>query len=46
MAKCEFCDKGVTFGIKDVEAQCEACEGNCRRLSPPCVCLYPVYAFR
>ncbi len=34
MAKCEFCDKGVAFGIKvslspafqsSLEAQCQAC---------------------
>ena len=56
MAKCEFCDKGVTFGIKVshshrafqpyMEAQREACEGDRQRFPPPCVCLYPVYAFR
>ena len=31
MAKCEFCDKGVTFGIQvqsDLETQCETCEGD------------------
>ena len=29
-----------------MEAQCEACEGNRERFPPPCLCLYPVYAFR
>ena len=46
MAKCEFCDKGVTFGIQvstptavsnRVEAQCEAREGDRgRALLPTC----------
>ena len=51
MAKCEFCDKGVTFGIKvshqsSLEAQCQAREGSDQRHASPCICLYPVPAFR
>ena len=49
MAKCEFCDKGVTFGIKvsqSLEAQCQAREGYDQWYASPCVRLYPVSAFR
>ncbi len=56
MAKCEFCDKGVTFGIKVSHSHRRSnrmWKPNVKRVkaivdgsSPPCVCLYPVYAFR
>ncbi len=55
MAKCEFCDKGVTFGIRfptptdaqsSLEAQCQAREGYDQWYASPCVRLYPVSAFR
>ena len=56
MAKCEFCDKGVTFGIKVSHShrrsnrpwrpnvkRVKRCD---QRYASPCVCLYPMPAFR
>ncbi len=57
MAKCEFCDKGVTFGIQVSHSHRRSnrtWKPNVKRVKaivngsppPPCLCLYPVYAFR
>ena len=56
MAKCEFCDKGVTFGIKVSHSHRRSnrpWKPNVKRVkavgqrhASPCICLYPVPAFR
>ena len=55
MAKCEFCDKGVSFGIKVSHSHRRSnrpWKPNVKRVkavingTPPCICLYPVPAFR
>ena len=49
MAKCEFCGKGVTFGIKvsqNMEAQCKASKGSCEGYSLPRICLLQMPPFR
>jgi large subunit ribosomal protein L28 len=55
MAKCEFCDKGVTFGIQVSHSHRRSnrpWKPNVKRVkamvngTPPCLCLYPLSAFR
>ena len=55
MAKCDICNKGVTFGIQvslspsfqqNLDTECSSCEGSGRWYSPPYQRMYSVPPFR